>query len=788
MNHGGAALGSATLAFVLVLAAATARPATGQEAPEIAPAPAARGAGEQAATIPGAADPAATAEAEPQGLADIVVTAERRSTNLQRTALAVSAVTGDDLLSRQVTSVESLAQTLPNVNFGALNGDARIAIRGVGFDNINIGNEPRIAFHADGVYVARPSGALANFFDLERVEIVRGPQGTLYGRNATGGAVNVITRDPDDAFGGYASVTAGNFDTLSAEAALNVPLADAVAIRIAGLTTHHSGYSRNVITGSRVDDQHLSSLRGKIRFDFTPAIRWTVIADYVTQDDKSGARHFFGEGSRVVPPATAPFVRLAGLRFGGTYASNDRDVATDVDPQYRRENHSFTSVLAIELPFADLASITGYRNTFFTLRYDLDGSSTPLTNAIISEKSETFSQELRLSNSYEWGDWLLGGYYFDEDLSGATQSSLDIRLFAPPGAPRRVVQGLFVGGDLKTEAYAIFGQLRVNVGSRLALVAGGRYSNEEKTISEIAQLDLARAFDPRNPVVPRAVNGTQVDTDSASAFTPRLTVEYRPTDRVFAYATYAEGFKAGGYNLGGIQPPFKPEKLVDYEVGIKTDFFDRRLRTNLSAFYYDYTDLQVSKVTGAVISIENAANATVKGVEAEIVALPTDALRLELTGAWLDATYADFFSIDPANPTLGAPLPGSPPGSPPQQDVSGNRLTQAPQYTLGAAVEYRLDLGGGEVTIRGEHNRSDKIFFSQFNVDPVSQRGYGISNAFIRYRLPNGATTVSAFIKNIEDHDIKTSAAVTSVLFGGGAVVGNLQPPRTYGVQLTTGF
>jgi iron complex outermembrane receptor protein len=720
-----------------------------------------------------AADAAATSDAAAT-IEEVVVTAEKRVTNLQNTALAVSAIGGEDMKARQLTNVQALAQNLPNVNFGQITGNARIAVRGVGFDNISVGNEARVAFHVDGVYVSRPSGALANFYDIERIEVVRGPQGTLYGRNATGGAVNVITRDPTEELSGYLTATAGNYDTYNLEAAVSGKLFEGVSGRLAVQTANHSGYGENITTGLEVDDLHARSVRGKLKFELSPDVTWNLGADYVTQRDHSSGYHFFGAGSFPVPPSTTPAFVPKGPLFGGAFAPDVRDTSADQGPFYRRENYSLTSDLGVQSDLVDLRFITGFRNTRYHQITDLDNTNAPLTRYDQAERSRQFSQEVRASKTLERGDWVIGAYYFSERLVGYTALPFDLRLLNPAN-PARFVQGYFAGGAIQTDAWAIFGQARYKLTDELALVVGGRYSTERKSIEEVAQLDTVRPYNPANPVIPRAVNGTQDRAATWNGFTPKVTVEYKPVRNIFLFATYSKGFKSGGFNLGGVQAPFRPEKLTDYEVGLKADWLDGRLRTNLGAFKYDYADLQVSKVNGAVVTIENAATARIKGVEAEVIFLPIDNLRVELNGAWLDAKYRSYTSPDPARP-----------GASPQ--LAGHTLTQAPRYTASAAVQYRWASSVGDFTFRAEERFVDRYYFTPYNTSVASQPSFHMTNLFVTYDAPAGNWSATAYLRNAEDKRVISSALVGSTTFAGAPVTGTLEPPRTFGLQLDYRF
>lgn len=693
---------------------------------------------------------------QPVMLETVVVTAEKRQSDVQNTPLAISAISGEDMRDRQITDFQALSQSLPNVNFGQSTGNARIAIRGVGFDNITVGNEGRVAYHVDGVYLSRPAAALATFFDVDRIEVVRGPQGTLYGRNATGGAINVITQGPTDSLDGYLGVTVGNYGLLTTDAALGGPILDGISGRVAMQTVNRNGYGENLTNGLTVDNAQTRAVRSKVRIEPVDNIDVTLSGDYMKERDHAYGYHYFEPGNPLLAPA--------GIRFGGTVPADPRDMSSDSGPYNDREFYGFEADVHATFAGLDARSITAYRSSRYHSITDLDATSAPLTITDQVEKSHQFSQEFRLNRDFLAGNWLLGAYYFNENIFGDSAVPLNREII---GLPSLFTQGYFAGGTIHTNAYAVFGQARYRITDALAVSVGGRYSAEKKSIDEIYQFDVMRPYSSGNPVIPSRSNA---DSHSWSSFTPKGTLEFHPEDGLFFYATISKGFKSGGFNLGGFQAPFKPEELLDYEAGMKADWMGGRLRTNVSAFYYDYTNLQVSKVVGAVIVIENAAKAQVKGIEAEISALPLDNLRIDLNLALLDSRYDEFVTADPARPTLGA------------LDLSGNDLSQAPSYTVNLAGQYTWPTQIGAFSLRGEANWVDRVYFTPFNLHYVSQPAHGMFNAFVNYESNDGHWTGTFFLRNVADKRVIATALVGSSLVG-SPVIGTLEPPRTVGVQ-----
>lgn len=711
------------------------------------------------------------------GEPEIVVTAQKRATNLQETAAAISVADGEALREQQVTSIEGLAQTLPSVNFGQTTGNARIAIRGIGFDNTTVGNEGRVAYHVDGVYLSRPASVLAGFYDVERVEILRGPQGTLYGRNATGGAINVISRAPGKTMNGYFDATYGNYDLKKFEGAFGGPVSSVLSARFSFQAIDRDGYGRNLTNGRDVDDQSTIAVRGQLRFEPSDTFDLTLSGDYFYQDDHAYSFRYLGRGSLTDLSSTPPLPgqQLTGIRAGGVVPANLRDSTSDSGPDNRRRFWGLAANARFDMGWAEFLSITGYRSSSFNVTSDLDVTSARLTVYDQFEYSDQFSQELRLAGDYSRGDWMIGGYYFDESIFGGTRIPLDLVVLsrAPTLPPLSFLrQGYYGVGLLDTRAYALFGSARFELSDQFAVRLGARYSDETRKIDEVLKFDFATPFPPFVPQFPPTPPGVRRQLEeSFSSFTPSATLEYKPSEDLFLYATYAKGFKSGGFNLGVIQPPFAPEKITDYEAGIRADWLNGRLRTNISAFYYDYTNLQVTKIAGTVVTIENAANAVVRGIEAEIVVRPISRLRLDAAISLLDSEYRNYSTTDPARPALGV------------VEISGNDLSQAPSYTINVNASYTLPTDVGDFTLRGEGRWVDRVYFTQFNLDHVSQPAYSLFNAFLSWESRTSGLRATAFIRNIGNKDIVSAGFIGSSLVG-SPLLGSFEPPRTYGLTL----
>lgn len=727
----------------------------------------------QAAAVQGQT-PAAMAPADAAGsstgVGDIVVTAQRRSESVQKTALAVSAVSGDSLQKRAITSLVALGTTVPGLNISEQVGQARLTLRGIGVDNISTGAESSVAFNQDNIFYSRSAAALASFYDVDRVEVLRGPQGTLYGRNATGGSVNIITNRPSDVFGGGVSLTGGNYDTIIAEGFATGPLSQAVSGRLSFQIQNHSGYGHNIVTGSDIDNKHSQAVRGQLLFKPGERLQVLVGADYFHSSDASNTYHYFGAGG--LTTTSEPITPVA-LQLGGSAASDRRDVAMAFDPTSRQEFYGGRIDASYELSDTlTLRSLSAYRRSDYTVHTDASPLSISLFPLTEVEKSNQFTQEFQLNINSSRNKFVAGIFYLHEKIDGVISAPLNLQAV---GGPPLFAQGFYAGGILKTDAVAGYAQDTYSLTSKLRLTLGGRYSWERKKVDDQSDFDFARLYDPSNvPLVPH-----HIDSHSFKSFTPKVGLDFDVAPRTLVYASFSRGFKSGTYNLGSAGPPLQPEKVDAYEAGLKTTVLNGGLRFNLAGFYYKYSDLQVGKVQNQLVVLENAASARIYGLEAEITARPTSRLTLNLNASWLHARFTDYITQDQARPggdghTLD-PATGAP-----AFDLKGKDLPQAPNYTVDLGAEYRFPLPAGSLTLRGESSWSDRVYFTPFNRADVSQPAFSVQNAFVTYEPTKGSWRLSVYIRNIANKTILASGQISSTLFG-SPIVGFVKPPRTFG-------
>lgn len=734
-----------------------------------------------AAALPhmAAAQSATGSAAPPSLLEEITVTAQKRSESLQKTPISITALSGDTLTARGQTTLDSVAQMVPGLNMSQQIGQARITLRGIGVDNISTGSEASIAFNQDGVFFSRSSAALASFYDIERVEVLRGPQGTLYGRNATGGSVNIITNKPTDELGGYLSVTGGNYDTINTEGALNVPLSDKVAARVAFQTQNHDGYGTNIVTGNDVDSKDSEAVRGQLQFDASDAFTILITGDYYHSSDSSNGYHYFGPGAFT---ATGEQITPTGLLLGGYAPESELDIASARDTLARAEHYGGR----IRMDYAindtvSVASLTAYRRTDFELYTDISPLAVDLFPIVpLREESKQFSQEFQLNVETDRHSLVAGVYYLHEKIDGEIIGPFNLLAV---GGPDFLVQGFYSGGKMKTEAAAVYAQDVFSITDRLRLTVGARYSWEKKSVDDQGDFDLARPFDPANiPLTPH-----HIDDKSFDAFTPKIGLDYDLSDDTLIYASFSKGFKSGTYNLGSALPALDPEKIKAFEVGLKTTLLDNRFRANLTGFYYDYTDLQVNKVSNFVLVLENAATAEIYGMEGEFSLQPFEApLLVTLNTSFLHARFDEYVTADPSRPA-GDGVTIDPDSGLPGFDLHGKKLAQAPDYSINLGIEYTFDTEIGEINLRGESYWVGKVYFSPFNFEPLSQPAYNLQNAYISYEAEDGSWNLTAFIRNIRDKEIRASGQIATT-YVGAPMVGFVQPPRTFGATLSYRF
>lgn len=709
-------------------------------------------------TIAAAAQQAQTGAATSNAdilLEDIVVTAQKRSENVQSVPLAITALSSDSLVERSISDVASLATSVPNMTFGTYGGSARIAIRGVGYDNVGQAHEGRVAYHLDGVYISRPAAIVGTFYDVERVEVLRGPQGTLYGRNATGGSVNVVSKAPTDYWDGYLRVGYGNYNALSSEGAVGGPIAEGVNFRIAYTVENRDGWGENVTTGNEIDDARRRGARATLSFDLGSSGRLDLSGDYYREKDANYGNHYLGAGNPTVTPR--------GFVLGGYAPTDERDIANNFEPINDRESYGFSARAEFDIGYATLKSISSYRHSEFLIKTDFDATSAPLSIVNYYDDARQLSQELQLSGSVGDLEYIVGAYYFDEKITGGSFIPFDRAMALP--LPSLFVQGFTSFGTVTAHAVAGFGQIDYDLSEHLTATLGARYSWEKHEVTDRTNFNLTIPYPPQIDISAPLRTGV---TTTDQSFTPKFQISYKPDKDLMLYASASKGFKSGGFDIGSNNPPFDPETLWAYEGGMKGTFANGRVRLNAAGFYYDYTNLQVTKVVFNTIQIQNAASSVVYGAEAELTIIPAGGFQVDMVPAWLHTEYKGFSTANPSNPGM-------------DPNLSGNQLTQAPELSFRFGAEYKWDVADGQMKLRGEMNYQSRLYFTPYNEKHVSRAPNTKFNAFLNYDADDW--DISLYGLNLTDKTTIASALVASSL-AGFPILGTLDAPRTYGVKM----
>jgi iron complex outermembrane recepter protein len=710
------------------------------------------------------------------GIRDIIVTAERRETSLQRTAVAVSALDSTALKENRVSDVRDLASFVPNIAISANSGlEFPIAIRGISSSIGGIGADSPTAVYLDGVYIARPFGTVFDFADTERVEVLRGPQGTLYGRNSTAGAISVISRKPTDTPTADISVEAGSYSLIHAKAAVRGPIVgDTILASVSGSYKYRHGFYTNITTGeTHVNPDNAWQLGSTISFNPQGKLRFDLRGDI----------------SRIVINAASK--ELSGIFGDPVNLPGTANIVTANHPgtSYARTG-GISGTITYDLDWAVLKSITAFRFEKTETTNDVDAASISFARiAIGPEKEHQLSQEIQLSSSnWDHGSYVLGVYAFGEK----SRTQVVFEQFDTPTEFGPV--DLFINNTskIRDRNVAAFGQLDYKPLDDVTITLGARYTWEKKNFDFGQGLVFAPAAAVKPPeidVVPTLPNGLNIHQHATyKAFTPKFGVSWQATRNIFAYVNAQRGFKSGGFSFAdGNAPGFGPEKIWAYEAGVKTSLFDNHLRTNLTGFYYTYSNLQVSLPGGAGQRFTaNAADSTIKGIELEVTAQPVRGLKFSGFGSLLDAKYKNYLQDLTAQNAATPPVPLfiSCPGGRLLNgiqtcDLSGNHLSRAPKWSYTLSASYEIKAQNFSLTPQVTWHREANSFYSEQNVAPAETGG--VKNLSARITLAVGDNlTFAVYGDNLTNYRYISGAVAVPP-----AVAGFINWPRTFGGELT---
>jgi iron complex outermembrane receptor protein len=692
-------------------------------------------------------------------LATIVVTAQRRPETLEDVPAAVTALDGEALAEAGVLSTLDLQTVVPSLTYMATGHGAQPYLRGVGTRQFPIGMESSVASYIDDRYVARPFAAMFNLLDVERVEVLKGPQGTLYGRNAAAGAIRAITKDPGTSPSLEIAGKLGRYDDASLSFIGGGPLSGALRGQVAAEIEQRDGLATNLVAGrGESDDIDRELFRGKLLWGVGERVAGKLSLSWWRRTDWAG---------RDLVAAGVPEANRGAALYGGITSRDRAHFATALANDNDLHEASATLRFDAGLGALALVSITTYTQGNYVQSIDVDTSSAVLLDLYATETSRTLTQEVHLlSTGKRRVEWLAGVFYYREDGSNiyVFPDSLLARPLYPQGTD--VTNGL---QHVDTEAYALFAQGAHAFNDRWSLTLGGRFSRENKT----ATLDaVAGAF--TNAPAPYA------DARSWDELTPHASIEYRGAFGL-AYLSYSRGFKSGGYNYpASLNPVLDPEVLDGYELGVKARLANGRLSINSAVFYSALENLQVTRGgPGAYLATENAADARVRGVEIDYSLAVTADLALNGGAAWLDSEYTSYTAA------ALVPLYSSPYGSAPLAgglDVRGRPLLRSPKQAWYVELRYRRRLaGGGSVPVSVNYAYKGDYYFD-FSAVPetewLKQRAYGVLNARAAYVARAERWQVGVFVTNLTNEVYYEDAVLTSV-----SSRVSYADPRQYGVD-----
>ena len=709
-----------------------------------------------------------TVHAQDQVIEEVVVTATKRDTTVMEVAASVTAFTAEQLEEREIDSFLDLNVNVPNINSGLSYGQVFMTIRGVGFSNGQGTADPAVAQHVDGIYLPRTASLRGAYYDLESIEVLRGPQGTLYGRNSTGGSVNLVTKKPTEEFEGKVGVLYGDYDRVQVTGSVSGPISETVLGRLSVIYDDRDHYTENLLPGfDDVDHEEIKSVRGALRF---------LPSDTLTID--LSAHYEEREGSMLFDSYTEPSAAFyPGIYTNAVFSLEPHKTYSDVNTSDDRESTIVT--LSVDWALSEnvtLISKTGYVASEFFADTDNDGIATFSVTATTGHDSDTISQELNLHASLMDNqlDLLAGLYFYKDDLEWVSDlplGFLDNLLGLPP-----LSSILSFRYDQKTEAYGVFADATYHLSDDWRVYGGVRYSEEEKD----GEMQVFQVF------VPLCGFGSPVSElkDDWEDVSYRFGVQHDLSEQANIYAQYSKGFRSGGFDTSSCNDDYDQENVDAFEIGFKSTFADGRVALRSSAFYYDYEDLQLSQIVGLTLNVDNAAKSTVWGVELETQFHISENFQIAVNYAHLDATYDDYGDCDgllfPGNctgPAISA-------GIAVFEDVSGNPLNRAPESSVGIVADYFVPLGnGGEVGLTAQWTWTDDIQYRPFNNEDDQQDAFSIANLFLTY-TPSGDSnlTLRGFVKNLTDEEyILSLTANTSVAIN--LLTMPWAPPRTWGLE-----
>jgi len=674
----------------------------------------------------------------------VTVTATKTGTaDVQSTPVAITVLPARALEQMGAQTVEGLAGVVPSVTMSQHTGAAQVTIRGIGTNSTVAGADPSSTVHLDGVYLGRPAMVFADFLDVERVEVLRGPQGTLYGRNSVGGTINIVTRAPANTLETSIRLTAGNYDKRRAEGALSGPLfKEKVMGSVALLRGTRAGFVNDLDhPGDALGSEDTWAARGQLRVVLGTRSDLLLSGDY-------------GRFEGIPLTYAKPIVAKPGFRFDDI--TDLWTVRTSHPTSGKNIQEGVSARLAVRLSgTTTLNSLTAYRKSNYRFFIDADATELPLQTSDVPDLQRQVSQELTLVQRTPKLTWIGGLFFFDEHNDG----QVEITVYPPQIQIRPFTK---VG----VKAWALFGQATYSVSRRVSLTGGVRYTDERKDLENtggVYRLGTTTLADPTSFY-------DFVDTASFAAWTPKGTIQLEASRDTFIYVSATRGFKSGGFNPTATRPglAFNPEFAWSYEGGLKRTLAGGRVRVNTAVFSNDYRDLQVqSFVRSGVVDIRNAGSATIRGVEIEAAATGRG-LQFAAHASWLDATYDHYYAFVPGDPTL--------------RDAAGHRLNNAPEWSSGGSVLYEFATGrAGTASVRGDVSWQSRVFFTPVNDAIETQSAYGLVHLRGGFEPRSRRWEVAVYVRNVGNRAYITGTANVPL----PAFTGRPGEPRHWGAQFT---
>ena len=801
------------------------------------------GASPEPKTPQAASEPAGRLGTAQQGGGDIIVTARRRSETIQTVPIAMSVIGGTALAETGTYNVNRLTQLQPSLQFYSTNPRNSAAnIRGLGapFGLTNDGIEQGVGIYVDQVYYSRIASATFDFTDTERIEVLRGPQGTLYGKNTTAGAINITTRKPSFTPEARVELSGGNYDFFQGKASVSGPLIDdKLAIRLSTSITTRRGTIYNVRTDTYLNSQDNIGFRGQLLWKPTDTLDLTLYGDYARQNPQCCVQYYVRTGA-TQRPLNRQYAALAAAQGYAVPSTDAFDRITDVDTPLRaKQSLGGASLVAnLDLGGATLTSVSAYRFWNWDPSNDRDFIGLPITSASNNpSQQEQFSQELRIaSNGKRTVDYVLGAFYFYQtiDTQGLqVQGSAASRFLLNPGASvvpgasgcapvtanacnPAVLNGLTARNTIgfTNTSVAAFGKATWHVSDAFSLAPGLRVNYDKKTGSYVSVVTTGGGS--------TTLNSDQRGVLAPQSYQPRfdkwnvsgdVTAAYTVTRDIHAYATYARSYKSGGINLSGLPldgannpilsaATVKPEKVNHFELGLKTQFLDRRATVNIAGYWTEIEDYQATVTNGQLGVLRgylaNAGKVRTRGIEVDSAFRPSSRINLYANGAFTDARYVKFVDA-PCPPelsggtTVAAGQTPAAPGvsglSPASCDVSGQWLPGVSKWAFSYGAEYDLPAQVGRIA--GQfYVGYDGNYRSKFSSNPSRSAytdidGYALSNFRVGFKARDDFN-VFAWVRNAFDQNYYEVLATQSG--STGLVVGQPGDPRTYGVTLSKSF